>query len=146
MADNIPVSIYLAEDSEDDALFFMHAARKANSDLKFNIFDDGIKLLQYMQQNPDISNTLLLLDINMPGMSGFECLKHIRASFQWQVLPVIMYSTSASKADIIKSIELGANLYIRKPEHLSTLTEIIKSLLLLDWSKEPAAIQEFVYD
>jgi CheY-like chemotaxis protein len=62
-----------------------------------------------------VNNILILLDISMPRMDGFDTLKKIREHKQFKDLPVIMFSASSDEADINEAMQLGANGYIVKP-------------------------------
>ncbi len=74
---------------------------------------------------PDVA--LVLLDLNMPGVSGFEILQEIRAGPQpW--MPVIVLTTSAASRDVDKAYETGANAFITKPEDLLTTIDAMRTL------------------
>ena len=69
---------------------------------------------------------MILLDINLPGMNGFEILQHLRTKTQYKHVPVIMFTSSDDKSDIEKSYEYGANAYLIKPDSLGTLKEVLE--------------------
>jgi PAS domain S-box-containing protein len=75
------------------------------------------------------STDLVLLDMNMPGMSGFDVLKEIRASYTPGALPVVMVTGFGERQDLIRALELGANDYVTKPIDLPVVLARIKTQL-----------------
>ncbi|UCH49675.1 MAG: response regulator [Betaproteobacteria bacterium] len=67
---------------------------------------------------------LILLDIKLPGSDGFHVLEAVRANSFTRFVPVIMLSSSSEESDIIKSYQLGANGYIRKPVNFERFVEV----------------------
>jgi CheY-like chemotaxis protein len=119
--------IMLIDDDVDDQLFFRLAIGKIDPKTECSMAShgaDGIKKLLEMEMPPD----LIFMDLNMPIMNGFECLKEIIENPQLTEVPVIIFSTSNDEHDIIKSRELGAAGYLHKPNDnedlISTLLEI----------------------
>ncbi|HEY0047074.1 MAG TPA: response regulator, partial [Flavobacterium sp.] len=76
----------------------------------------------------------IFLDLNMPEKGGKECLVEIRKHSKLKEIPVIIYSTSSSKKDIDDTYELGANLYITKPNSFTELRKAVRKIMALDWS------------
>jgi len=135
-------TLFLAEDDEDDRLFFSMAVAAVDKELKLIAFNDGVELISYLDKAAEIPN-ILFLDINMPKLSGLECLEEIRNCEDWKDIPVAMYSTSGNENDIERSRELGAQVFIMKPFQLSKLAEIIDWALSMDWEKTVLTPQEF---
>jgi len=73
---------------------------------------------------------LILMDINLPGMNGFEALEKLRAREETKAIPVIALSANAMQRDIEKGRQAGFNDYITKPIHIPTLTKILDDLIL----------------
>ena len=78
---------------------------------------------------------LVLLDINMPKITGFECLSLIRQEYGLTNLPVIMFTNSFAADDVRKAYQGGANLFVNKPMTFDTTKMFIKEMLSIDWSK-----------
>jgi CheY-like chemotaxis protein len=76
---------------------------------------------------------ILFLDLNMPYMSGFECLKMIRANSRFKDVSIAIYSTSSSEKDIEETFIEGANIYIKKPNDFAKLKKVIKEVLNINW-------------
>ena len=106
-----------------------------------NIANDGEnaqyllkKSLEAEQEKPD----LILLDILMPKMNGWEVLKFIRENQEYKYIPIIMMSVLTNEIDLISSLKLGADDYICKPFNMPTLIARLEALLRRsNWSKKP---------
>jgi two-component system, response regulator len=85
------------------------------------------ELFQYLDNNPVNDIGLILLDLNMPRINGIEILKKIRSSQRLQYLPVVIFTTSSNKNDIMNCYDLGANAYVCKPIDYDTFNHIIQS-------------------
>ena len=125
--------ILLADDDEDDRTFFSEAITELKMDNKLTLFKDGKDLMDYLVL-PDIKLPhILFLDLNMPGKTGIDCLKEIRANTRFKDVSVAIYSTSSSKKDIEDTFIEGANIYIKKPNDFSMLKKVIKEVVNMNW-------------
>ena len=127
--------ILLAEDNPDDALLTIHALKESHLCNEIIHVRDGVEALdylfgrgQYAERNPDELPTVILLDINMPRVSGLEVLRQIRANPVTKRLPVVMLTTSKEEQDLVASYDLGANSYVRKPVDFDQFTEAARNL------------------
>ena len=135
--------IMLADDDADDRDLFSEAI----SDQLANIdsFPNGVQLMKILNAKTELPD-FVFIDLNMPEKSGKECLLEIRKQERLKDLPVIIYSTSSSKRDIDDTFELGANLYMTKPNSFSELKRMVSSVLSIDWNKfKPAQKETFVF-
>ena len=73
--------------------------------------------------------SLVLLDIKMPKINGFDVLREIRAAEKTKTVPVVMFTSSGEQRDIVASRKLGANNYIQKPVKFSDFVEVIRQLV-----------------
>ena len=87
---------------------------------------DGLEALQALNNHADID--LILLDINMPRMSGLEFLNQIKADATFQEIPVVIISTEGKEEDTVRGLEAGAAAYIKKPFGNQELLEVIQRL------------------
>ncbi|MCH8558172.1 MAG: response regulator [Balneolia bacterium] len=121
-------TIFIIDDEQDDAFLTKRALQKKSAyPLDIHIFSSGEDLLRYLQAQPDdtkAASDLIILDINMPVMSGFDVLRHLRADSRTKFTPVVMLSSSSEQIDIRKSYEGGANSYIQKPVNYSQFSDI----------------------
>jgi CheY-like chemotaxis protein len=128
-----PMHILLADDDEDDRAFFSEAIMELKMDNKLTLFTNGNGLMDYLVL-PDIKLPhILFLDLNMPGKTGIECLKEIRANTRFKDVSVAIYSTSSSEKDIEDTFIEGANIYIKKPNDFSALKKVIKEVINMNW-------------
>lgn len=131
-ADHQPIDILLVEDTEADVKITMRAFKKAR--LKNNVFvvRDGQEALDYLyHQGPyaDVKKfpypDLILLDINMPKLNGYDVLKKIKGDPQLCATPVVMLTSSKSEEDIMKTYQSGATSYIQKPVNYEEFVKVI---------------------
>lgn len=128
-----PMHILLADDDEDDRTLFSEAITELKMDNKLTLFRDGKGLMDYLV-HPDIQLPhILFLDLNMPGKTGIDCLKEIRANTRFKDVSVAIYSTSSSEKDIEDTFIEGANIYIKKPNDFSMLKKVIKEVINMNW-------------
>jgi len=113
--------ILLVEDNKDDILLIQRAFNKSKLSEKFDVIvaQDGNQALSYLKDitssQKQILPMILLLDLKLPRIDGFEVLQHIRTNEKTKLIPVIVFTSSKENTDIIKAYLLGANSYVRKP-------------------------------
>ena len=112
----------LVDDDEDDKEIFSLALNEANPTVDCRVASDGIEALKMLVDRTFVPD-YIFLDLNMPLMSGKECLVEIRKRPHLNNTPVIIFSTSASQKDIMETKALGASSFITKPPLISTLAE-----------------------
>ena len=135
------LTILIAEDGEDDALFLRRAMKKLGWANPVHILTDGGEVMKYLkgeEKYRDRSHfpfpSVLFMDIKMPRVSGFDVLQWLRDHPGCRIIPIIMFSGSALVEDVERAYQLGANAYIVKPMGLDDLTAILKSTFDF-WSK-----------
>tara|TARA_R110002049_G_scaffold329_11_gene1857 strand:- start:6154 stop:6600 length:447 start_codon:yes stop_codon:yes gene_type:complete len=135
--------ILLADDDEDDCMFFKDALDELSIPASFNAVNNGVELMDFLQNNLPKLPQVLFLDLNMPRKSGMECLTEIKGSEKLRQLPVIIYSTSSNLEVMDLLYEKGAQYYIRKPADFSNLKSVIGSAIdLIDQKKVFQPIRE----
>ena len=122
---NDPIHVLLADDDEDDRLFFMDAFEEIKIKTVVKMVKDGIELMDYLEQENTKLPHVLFLDLNMPCKTGIECLREIKKMKKLENLAVAIYSTSASEKDIEDTFVKGANVYIKKPKRFQHTQESI---------------------
>ncbi|MGC1204119.1 MAG: response regulator [Flavobacteriaceae bacterium] len=127
------IHIILADDDEDDILFFTDAFDELKINTKVNTFKDGVELMNYLNKDEAHMPNVLFLDLNMPKKSGLECLTEIKASHKMSEIAIAIYSTSASEEDIEKTFVLGANIYIKKPSDFKKLKKALSEVVSINW-------------
>ena len=129
-----PVKILLVEDSEDDIVLIKEAFKDARLINLIDVARDGEEAMAYLHDPSRHQNgplkLLILLDINMPKMNGFEVLDALRADPKLNHIPAIMLTVSDREEDVVKSFKKGASSYIRKPLTYERFQETIKQFEL----------------
>jgi CheY-like chemotaxis protein len=127
--------ILLVEDSEDNVLLVRHAMHKAGVTARLEVATSGEQAIEYLRGISGYSDwhqfplpSIVLLDLKMPGMSGFDVLKWIRQQPGIKALRVAMLTSSDSPREIKMAHELGANIFLTKPVQLERLIQIMKTL------------------
>ena len=88
----------------------------------------GVEALEIVAQQPP---DLILLDIMMPGMDGFEVCQRLKSNSQWQPIPIILVTALSSKADLARGLDVGADDFLSKPFNRLELRARIRSMLRL---------------
>lgn len=123
----------LADDDEDDRLFFKEAFEEVKIAYNITTFIDGVQLMNYLFDENNPLPDIIFLDLNMPRKSGLECLKEIRDNERLKEISVAIYSTSSSEQDIEDTFVNGANVYIRKPNDFIMLKKILSDVVDINW-------------
>lgn len=117
--------ILLVDDDDIDADFLRRALAKCNPEIEITRASDGQKALQLLDdQTPD----LIILDLVMPGIHGFDVLREIRGNSAYASIPVLVCSGSDAREDVINSQKLGANAYIVKSQSPAEYRSLAESL------------------
>ena len=126
----------LIDDDDDDREIFQLALKKTNFNVQHHSVADGyqaLELLSSLNFNPDF----IFLDLNMPKMSGYDCLPEIKKLVHLKNVPVIIYTTSSSYIDKAKLLALGAAVFVTKPFSIKKLSGIISNVLTGRFSDLP---------
>jgi len=114
--------ILLIEDSADDIELTVLAMKKSNILNEMVIARDGLEALDYLHargdytdRNPEELPALILLDLQLPKLSGIEVLKQLRAEEKFKLIPVVVLTSSNEEKDRLNGYNFGANSYIQKP-------------------------------
>jgi CheY-like chemotaxis protein len=134
--------ILIVEDDVDDVFFIRDACRQALPEVDLEILDNGEQLLSRLGLLPprpgngdrptpeeDGLPDMVILDLNMPRVSGFEALRRIRAAPHLAGLPVMVYTTSSRPEDVELALALGATRFETKAASPQKLLEFLRSLL-----------------
>lgn len=124
-------NLLLADDDCDDCLFFQEALDELAFESKLTTVNDGVELMNFLNEHSGPLPKALFLDLNMPLKSGFECLTEIKLIENLKEIPVIIFSTSYDIKVIDMLYEKGATYYIRKPGAFDDLKKVINEAVQL---------------
>jgi DNA-binding response OmpR family regulator len=127
-------TVIYVEDEPDDAFFMERVFQQNVPHHQLKIFKNGTEAAAFFSASfdPDQPSVdkpaLVLLDLNLPGSSGFDILQSIRAQAVLKHLPVIMYTSSNQAVDIVKAYDRGCDGYVVKPQSAEKLKDVINAL------------------
>jgi CheY-like chemotaxis protein len=125
--------ILLVEDNPRDEALTLRALGKCNLANDVVVARDGVEALDYLFKPSEDGELrplpqLVLLDLKLPKVDGLEVLKSVRENKRTRKLPVVVFTSSSEQEDIVKSIDLGANSYVRKPVDFEQFLEATRQL------------------
>lgn len=127
--------VLYVEDEKFDRLFMQMAFQELGLGQTLRMVTSGPEALDYLGGQGKYADraqhplpSLVLLDLNLPAISGFEVLQWVRTQPNFQSLPVVMFSSSPQPADKLKALQLGANAYLEKPNSGLKFVEVVKEL------------------
>ncbi|WP_178989357.1 response regulator [Winogradskyella schleiferi] len=123
-------NLLLVDDDEDDRMFFQEAIKEIDRGIHFVSLKNGHEALNYLEACASLPDAIFL-DINMPIVDGYKCLKQLRSNTNYDGIVVFMYSTSYIPETAIKLQNAGADFYIRKPISFNELKQLIEKALNL---------------
>lgn len=136
------INICLADDDEDDRLFFTDAFDELKINTKVSTFNDGVELMTYLNHEDSILPNVLFLDLNMPKKNGVECLLEIKQNEKFNDIAIAIYSTSSSEEHIEETFVNGANIYIKKPNDFEKLKKILSEVVTLNWQYHTSGLNK----
>ena len=137
MSSHSPVTMVMVDDNIDEVFLTRRQVRSqgiVNHFVSERKPENLIETLTGLYDQDPLKNLLVLLDINMPRMNGFETLRGLREHRQFNNVPVLMFSASEDEADIAEAASLGANGYIVKPFTMDAFIAALGSLPQIKYS------------
>jgi DNA-binding response OmpR family regulator len=129
-------TILLIEDSPDDVFFMKRAFKLAGVTHPLQVAEDGEKAMDYLSGAGRFANReefplpgLVLLDLRLPRVPGFDVLKWMRAQSAFECVPVLVLTSSKEDRDMQKAYALGANSFLVKPSDSNELAAMVKTLV-----------------
>jgi CheY-like chemotaxis protein len=125
-----PVRILLIEDDPGDALITTEALRQSKLLNDLQIIDDGEAALAYLRATAETPERphLVLLDLNLPKVSGLEILAAVKTDPLLLRIPIVVLTTSAADEDILRSYDHHANAYVTKPVDFDRFVDVVRHL------------------
>jgi hypothetical protein len=130
-----PKSIVLVEDNPQDEMLTLRALRKANLANHVQVVRDGQQALDYLFREGEFADrpgtdqpAVILLDLNLPRVSGLDVLERLRADPRTRLVPIVILTSSDEERDRLGCYESGANSFVRKPLEFAEFVETVARL------------------
>jgi chemotaxis family two-component system response regulator Rcp1 len=130
MGDGTPIKVLIVEDNPGDVELAKEALRETSLTLDLHVAEDGEEALHVLRnEGPEAPRTdLVLLDLNMPKVSGHEVLEEMKNDPELRLIPVVVFTSSSSREDIEAAYDRYANCYITKPGDLDDLMDVVRAI------------------
>lgn len=126
------VDILLIEDNPGDVRLIEEAFKPIDSKTNFHVLNDGTEIVQYLHPHQgdtvDTQPDLILLDLNLPKITGFEVLEVLNQELDYPPPPVLILSSSDAKVDIKRGYENDANAYLTKPDNINQFRSMAQAI------------------
>lgn len=115
------IDILYIEDNEDEINIFKRVVGRLDTTPTYQILQSGNEAIDYLLQSGEYTGKvtpmprLTLIDLNLPGSSGFDVIQQVRAKPRTRYMSLVVYSTSDNPQDMRRAFDLGANAYLIKP-------------------------------
>ena len=127
-----PIDILLVEDNPGDVRLTKEALKECKLRNNVHVAEDGVEAMNFLhgkgKHAEAIKPDLIFLDLNLPKKDGREVLAEIKEDSDLKRIPIVVLSTSEAETDILKSYDLHANCYIKKPVDLEQFMAVVKSV------------------
>ena len=143
----VPATILIAEDNQDDAFFLERAFSKVGAKVRLHFVADGEDAIEYLQGSKGFADRkafpfpdLLLLDLKMPRLSGFQVIEWVRSNPGSRHLPIVILTGTSSPADLKSAYALGADACLPKPDdaNLIPIVERLERDWLSHFAEQPS--------
>jgi len=126
------LGVLLVEDDPGDVLIAREALQAAKLDTRLDVVSDGVQAMEFLRKQGEYADRerpdLILLDLNLPRMSGHEVLAEVKADPELRRIPIVVLTTSTSVDDVMKSYDLHANVYVAKPVDFNAFAQVVKKI------------------
>ena len=133
------IEVLLVEDNDFDAKLLADTFKEGSINNRVSRVANGADAMQFLFNEGDFKDAprpdVIILDLNLPKVDGFEVLLEIKKDHKLKDIPVIILTTSSAEHDKMKSYELQASCFVTKPQHLSDFVKTVKAIEILWLSK-----------
>jgi len=133
--ENRPIVILLVEDDPDHVELILRALEEEHTAVDVYVVKDGQEALDYMyrrgkygQENERSTPRLVLLDLRLPKLDGFEVLRRLKTDPKFKPIPVVILTTSLREDEVMKGYAEGANSYVTKPVEFDDFIQKVKDI------------------
>lgn len=128
----LPIKILLVEDNPGDVRLTIEALKDSKIHNTLDVVEDGQDALAYLRKEGKYAHTntpdLILLDFDLPTLSGKEVLEQVKADRYLRLIPIIVLTVSQSEQDVLRAYDLQANAYVNKPIDFDQFVSVIRSI------------------
>jgi chemotaxis family two-component system response regulator Rcp1 len=126
------LELLVVDDNPADISLVCEALAGSRYQIKINSVGDGVEAMAFLERRAKYGNALrpdlVILDLNLPKKDGLAVLAAMKAGPDLRRIPVVIFSTSQLRKDIVRSYEMGANCYVSKPGNLDDFFSAVKSI------------------
>ncbi|AKD54436.1 response regulator [Spirosoma radiotolerans] len=128
------VDVLYVEDNPNDADIFSRLIRKLNRPITYTVISSGSEAIEYLtgkgryEQQRTVLPKLVLMDLNLDGVSGFDVVEQARALERTRHIPIVAFSTSDNPNDIKSAYDAGINAYVVKPGSYQETGDVLEKL------------------
>ena len=126
------IQILLVEDNPGDVRLTVEALKEVTEQVELSVAHNGVEALAFLEREGRFAESprpdLILLDLNLPILSGMDVLARIKSDPRFKHIPVAVLSTSSSQVDIDRSYGQHANCYLTKPVDLDSFVALVRKL------------------
>jgi len=123
-----PLRVLVVEDNPADIDLLQECLDLEDSKIDVAFVRDGLAAMAYLRQNALLKPQIIILDLNLPGLSGCDVLGRIRGDAELRHTPVVILTHSDAQSDILKTYALGANCYLTKPSTLQGFRQVVRQI------------------
>lgn len=132
MTEHKVIDVLLVEDDPGDVLMTREAFADNKVVNRLSVVSDGVSAMEYLRREGEHAGAptpdLILLDLNLPRMSGLEVLHELKEDETLRTIPVVVLTTSEAEEDIVRSYALHANAYVTKPVDFERFIEVVRQI------------------
>jgi CheY-like chemotaxis protein len=121
--------VLLIDDDREDAEIFAAALSESGIGTSLDYYEDGPSAMARLMNDTTAAPDIIFLDINMPSINGWECLREIKKLAGLQSIPIVMYSTFNLQSEGIHAKDVGATAFFTKPDNFRELKDKLTHLL-----------------
>jgi two-component system, chemotaxis family, response regulator Rcp1 len=121
------VDVLLIEDNEGDIGLIKHAIRLSAARINLLVATSGVDGLKHLRASKPRPN-LVILDLNIPGMSGYDVLREMKADAELEEIPVVVFTSSEAARDVRMAYRMHANSFVRKPTDLDEFVHTVSEM------------------
>lgn len=122
------MTILYADDDPEDREIFADVITEIDPDIEVFLAEDGVRAIQRLNELPNIPD-IIFFDVNMPVMSGIECVASLRGVERYKKATLILYSTTSSELESHKGMKAGADNFLKKADTYGATFEMLKRIL-----------------